>query len=95
MIMEIFTLIVLAGAVAVRFLTARHTEALELQKTEVDNEHRSLRSKHNQIFEARKEAEERLRMFQRDRADLERHLQEAEEELEERVQRNEELEESK
>jgi hypothetical protein len=94
MIIELFTLIVLAGAVAVKFLTSRHTESLELEKTEVDNDHRTLRSRHNQVFEARKEAEDRLRMFERDKADLERHLKEAEEELEERIQRNEELEEN-
>lgn len=94
MLMELFTLIVLAGALAVRFMTARHTESLEVQKTEVDNDHRSLRSAHNKVFEARQEAEARLKLFQRDKEDLERHLKEAEEELEERIKRNDELEET-
>lgn len=70
-------------------MTSRQTEALEL---EVDNESRRLNSLHNKVLEARREAEDRLRMFQHDRAELEGHLKGAEEELEERIERNEELE---
>ena len=94
MVMELFTLMVLAGALAVRFLTSRHTESLELQKTEVDNENKSLRGKHNSAIETRKEAEDRLRLLEIEKSDLERHLKEAEDELDERIKRNEELEET-
>ena len=94
MVVELFTLLVLGAAVAVKFMTSRQTEALELEKTEVDNESRRLKSLHNQVMEARREAEDRLRMFQHDRAELEGYLKEAEEELEERIERNEELEDS-
>ena len=89
---ELFTLLVLGAAVAVKFMTSRQTEALELAKAEVDNESRRLKSLHNQVLEVRREGEDRLRMFKHDRAELEGHLKEAEEELEERIERNEELE---
>jgi hypothetical protein len=92
MVIEFFTLIVLAGALTVKFLTTRHTESLELHKTEVDNEHKSLRGKHDSAIAGRKEVEDRLRLLEIERIDFERHINDAEEELDERIKRNEELE---
>lgn len=92
MAIEFFTLIVLVGALAVKFLTTRHTESLELHKTEVDNEHKSLRGKHDSAISGRKETEDRLRLLEIERTNLERHVNDAEEELDERIKRNEELE---
>ncbi len=82
----------MVAALAVRFLTSRNTEALEVQKIEADNESRHLNSTYDQVFEARREAEGRLRLFQHDRAELEQYLEGAEGELKEIIKRNEELE---
>ena len=91
MVMGLFTMLVLAGALAVKFLTSRHKESLEVEKIEVDNERRRLGGIYDQAYEAHREAEDRLRTFQHDKAQLEQHLKDAEEELEERIKRNEEL----
>lgn len=92
--MEIISLIVLAVALTVRFLTARHTEALEIEKVEVDHEHDRLTSSLKQVRESRHEADVRLRMSQNDRAELEARLQSLEDELEELRERTAELEEN-
>ncbi|HAA74406.1 TPA: hypothetical protein DCE37_04705 [Candidatus Latescibacteria bacterium] len=81
----------MACALAVKFFTSKHTESLEAEKIEVNNEHRRLKANYDKVFESRKQAEDKLRLFENDHRKLERHLRDAGAELEERIKRNEEL----
>ena len=92
MVVELFTLFVLVAALATKFLTSRRIEAFEVKKIEVKNEQTRLESVFNQACESRANAENRLRLFQHEKAELEDYLSGAEEELDKRIEQNEELE---
>ena len=90
--MEVITLLVLAVALAVKFATSRHIDALEVEKAAADNEHSRLKSNLEKAKQRRIDSEDRLRLFELEKKDLEKQLEHVEGELEEIVARNEELE---
>ena len=61
MFLQITTLVVLAITLATRFATAKSTQGMQLEITELENDYSKLRTDYSKLFEARKAAEEQAK----------------------------------
>ena len=91
MFLEIVTLAVLAIVLVTKWATSRSAQNLVLQRTELDNEYHKLRGDYNKLFEQRKSSEEQAKTLGAEIAELQETLEEIKVDLEDQIDRNEEL----
>ena len=91
MFLQITTLVVLAITLATRFATAKSSQGMQLEITELGNDYSKLRTDYNKLFESRKASEEQAKKLEAEIADLKESLEEAKGDLDDQIDLNEDL----
>ena len=91
MFLEIVTLAVLVVVLVTKWATSRASQGLLLERTELENEYNKLRTDYNQLFEKRKTSEEQAKALDAEIAQLQETLEEAKLDLDDQIERNEDL----
>ena len=92
MLLEYVTLFLLVVVVLTRYFTTCHVNGLTLQRTELENEHAKLRGDYNALHKRRDATEAQIDDLKSRKAVLENELEDAKEELDDAIDRNEDLE---
>ena len=90
--LEIITLVVLAIALITKWATGKSSQGIVLERAELENEYSKLRMDYSQLFENRKSSEERSKRLELEVEELKSALEEAQQDLDDQIERNEELE---
>ena len=93
MVLEYTTLFVLLVVVLTRYFTTRHKNGLQLEQTTLEDQHSKLQGDYNSLSNRRKATEKKMEGVRSARAVLENELEELNGELDDLIDRNEEMEE--
>jgi len=89
--LELATLGVLVIVLATKWATSRSSQGMVLERTELENEYSKMRTDYNKLFERRKTSEEQAQALEAEITDLKGALEEAKLDLEDQIERNEDL----
>jgi len=89
--LEIITLVVLAIALIAKWATGKSSQGIVLARAELKNEYSKLRMDYNQLFENRKSSEEHSKRLGLEVDELKLALEEAQQDLDDQIERNEDL----
>ena len=91
MFFEIVTFVILAITLATKWSTSRSIQGMKLERVELENEYSKLRTNYDKLFETRKTAEEQAKGLEAEIDELKEALEETRTDLDNQIDRNEEL----